>query len=191
MDLINLIRRRRSVRRFQDKMPEKSQVMELLESARFAHSLGNNQPLRYVVSMNQLTNQEIFDASSMAFIHELGTEFEIDKAAPVYIAVYAPRGGSPALHADLGASFQNMALTAIAQELNMYWLHSFDEYKLSDLLEIPSNKQVLGLFALGYPAEKAEAYNADQKTETIEDKTDKRRIRVPKLRVSQISSWID
>jgi nitroreductase len=188
MDLINLIRRRRSVRRFQDKMPVKSQIMELLESARFAHSLGNNQPLRYVVSTNQVVNQEVFDASNMAFIHELGTESDIDKAAPIYIAVYAPRGASPALQADLGASFQNMALTAVAQDLNMYWLHSFDEFKLSSLLGIPTNKQVLALFALGYPAEKAEAYNADQKTETIDDK---RRIRVPKLRVSQISSWID
>lgn len=191
MELINLIRRRRSVRKFQDRLPAKDVVMELLESARFAHSIGNNQPLRYVVSVNKTLNQEIFKVSSMAFIHELGDEPNGDNPAPVYIVAYGPRGGSPAHYADLGASFQNMAMTAVAQELSMYWLHRFDSPSLEKLLEIPANKQVLGVFALGHPDEKAVAYNADQEPSQIEDKSDQRRIRVPKLRVSQISSWID
>ena len=52
-------------------------------------------------------------------------------------------------------------------------------------------KQVLGIFALGYPDEKAVAYNADQESDQFDELNDKRRIRVPKLRVSQISTWID
>ena len=191
MDLLSSIQRRRSSKTFLDKTPTKEQLQPLLEAARFAHSIGNKQVLRYTLCINKTQCRNIAQYANLSHINEL-PDLDSDKhIAPAYIICKGPISNTPSIYADLGAAFQNMALAAMTEKLAMFWISQFNTKPLNELLTIPEDQEVLALFAIGFPAESSVAYNADFDEGTIENNLDSRIIRIPKLRTTQISNWVE
>lgn len=60
-DLINLIKSRRSVRSFQEKLVEKELIEEIIQAGRFAPSAENKQPWKFIV----ITNTKFIDSLSI------------------------------------------------------------------------------------------------------------------------------
>ena len=191
MDLLSSIQRRRSSRTFLDKTPTKEQLQPILEAARFAHSIGNKQVLRYTLCLNKTQCRNIAQHANLCHISELPSTETEKHIAPAYIICKGPISNSPNIFADLGAAFQNMALAAMTEKMSMFWITQLNKKSLTKLFDLPKEQEVISLFAIGFPAESSVAYNADFDNSTIENNLDSRIIRIPKLRTTQISNWVE
>ena len=191
MELINAINRRRSARKFLPKSPEKDQILPIMEAARFAHSIANRQVLRYSVILNKVKSRHINDYVNLSINN--GTNHDNDEPAPppAYIICSGPEGDNPSLYADVGTAFQNMSLAAMTEKLSMCFITEFDPNQVQSQFDLEAGYKTLAIFAIGFAAESSVAYNAKSLPEHIENASDSRIIQIPKLRASQITTWIE
>ena len=191
MDLINTIHRRRSAKKFLSQTPERDQLQTVMEAARFAHSIGNRQMLRYTVCLNKQKCREIAQHSNLVLFNDTPSNDAEDHLAPSYIICSAPMGSGASIYADIGAAFQNMALAAMSEKLSMYYISQFNRENLEKLFPQEDDHQIMAIFAIGTAAESYVAYNAESLQEQVENPGDSRIIHIPKLRASQITTWIE
>ena len=150
MDVLSLIRGRRSIRKYSNKPVEKEKLLKVLESARLSPSAKNRQEWKFIVVEDSKTREKLTDeAIGQPFVGEApiilvccGTETEsIMKCGQLRYTV------------DLSIATAYMILTAYEQGLGTCWLGSFDENKVKEILGIPENIRVVSITPLGYPAE--------------------------------------
>lgn len=157
MDVIEAIKRRRSIRRFLEKEVDEKIVKEILECAILAPSEGNLQPWRfYVIKNKELKEKLAVCAFGQKFI----------ASAPICIVVcadlkrtspYGERGRSLYCLQSTAAAIQNMMLYAVSKGLGTCWVGAFDERKVSQALFLPSHLRPVALIQVGYPAESPSA----------------------------------
>ena len=175
-----VIERRRSIRRFQEKAVSEAMVLQIIEAARQAPSAKNAQPWRFLVlgpqsraaalnamdagirgRMGTVTNRSLMASA----VHTL----RIMKSAPVLILVVNPAGGHPAESVSgaarvtelldtisVGAAVENLLLEAESMGLGTLWIgNTFIAYEeIVAALEIQG--QLLGAVAVGWPDEAPE-----------------------------------
>lgn len=190
MNLQDLIKKRRSVRRFRQEQIAKQDLHTILESATYAHSLGNRQILRFLVTQNTEKLDIIFKHTSLGIISngEAGLSKE-EFAPPAYILVCCDCTPSNAAYADLGSAFQNMALSAGELNLNLFWIHAFSEKTLQKELHIDSN--IVAVLAIGSPAENPTACHVDPHELQDYVAFQERHQKTPKLKPSHLIKWLE
>jgi len=162
--LDELIRERRSIRKYLDKPVEKEKISTILEAARLAPSACNAQPWRFIVISDEKTLGDI-RAKGLG-----GTVVPNNwaKSAPVIIIACAEtkffthalgeRVKNVQWHLiDIGISMEHMALKAVELGLGTCYIGWFNEKELRKALNIPGNWKVECILTLGYPAEIPEA----------------------------------
>lgn len=153
MKFEELVRKRRSVRHFEDRPVPPGTVDTLLEMAHWAPSAGNRQPWHfYVVEDDSLREQLVEAAKGQTFVAE----------APVTIVVcadpersaqrYRERGRTLYCLQDTAAAIQNILLTAEYLGLGACWIGAFHEDKCSQVLSLPSHLRPIAMIPVGYPA---------------------------------------
>jgi len=144
--LLELIRGRRSIRKFTPQEVPIQEIEELLEAARWAPSGGNAQPWQFVI----VTERETIEALEMVSPGLFGEP-------PAIIAMCFNKDriqSTSELHyVDLGAALQNLLLMAYAKGLGCCPIASFDAEAVAELLSLPSQIQPVLLVILGYPDE--------------------------------------
>lgn len=162
MDTLEAIRTRRSVRKFSSRPIEQEKLQIVLEAAQQAPSWANMQCWRFVVVQDQAVKEQLSDLSYVeAFFAPKGYKSNpAQKAlaeAPVVVVACAIPGDSGDLRgqhyymADVGIATENMMLAAHALGLGSVFVGVFDEEAVGDLLDIPPEIRIIGLFPLGYP----------------------------------------
>jgi len=162
MDVMEAIRTRRSIRKFQDRPVAEEKLRAVLEAARLAPSWANLQCWRFVVVKNPETRSAIGDLSYVeSFFAPKGYKTNPARSAlseaPVVIVACADPEKSGDLGeqyyymTDMGIAAENLMLSAHAQGLGTVFVGVFDEEKVRDLLGVPANIRIVGLFPLGYP----------------------------------------
>lgn len=159
-DLMDVIRDRRSVRKYQDKDVPEDVVGEILEAGRWAPSWANTQCWEIVVIRDPSVKQAV-----QRTMHEGNPGFKAIGAAPVVLALCAKlkcsgfyKGQSVSKFGawfmfDLGIAAQNMALAAHALGVASVMLGMFDHDKAKALVNAPEDCELVALMPLGYPAE--------------------------------------
>jgi nitroreductase len=151
-EVLEAIRNRRSVLRFESTQVEEDKVEAILEAGRWAPSWINKQPWNFIVIRDQKTKDELSEVVPTTFVQGL-------KEAPVCIAVTVDADEDPYHHVEDGATAtQNMALAAHSLGLNTSWIGVYDlrnqkksaEFKVKEILEVPKNHRVIALLSLGY-----------------------------------------
>ncbi|MCD6489960.1 MAG: nitroreductase [Thermodesulfobacterium sp.] len=143
---------RRSIRRYQNKIPEREKIFKILEAGIWAPSGLNNQPWRFVIIWSKETKKRL---------SELTRYKEIVKNAPVLIGVFLKKSQMYHQikdHQSAGACIQNMLLSAFALGLGTCWLGEIlkNEDKVKDVLELPKDEyEMCALIAVGYPDDKS------------------------------------
>jgi nitroreductase len=151
VDILTLLKSRRSVRVYQDKPVPQDLLLQILEAGRWAPTGANLQPWHFIVVTDPETRKEIGKVARFFFIKSSHAE----KAPLVLILGFDTQKGKYGRY-DVTLAGGNMMTMATSLGLGTCWIGAFDESKVKEILEIPKNIEVIGLITLGYPDEKAE-----------------------------------
>ena len=149
MNILDIIRTRRSVRRFDDKPVPEELLSEILEAGRWAPSGMNNQPWKFAVIEDRSINEGISKLTRYA---------GIVRSARVLIAVFLDNAESYHRTKDvqaMGACIQNMLLEAHSLGLGAVWLGEIikSDAQLRQLLGLGGELELMAVIALGYATE--------------------------------------
>jgi nitroreductase len=157
MALLDLIKHRKSVRDFLDEPVEQEKIMMCLEAARLAPSASNSQPWRFIIVDDKQLKDKLCDAafSSIYWINSFC------KTAPVIVVVISEKSkflariggmfrGTKYYLIDIGIACEHFVLEAEDLGLGTCWIGWFNERAVKSILNIPKNKKIDILIALGY-----------------------------------------
>ncbi len=151
--VFEIIKSRRSVRKFKPQPVEEEKLSRVLEAVRLAPSACNFQPYKFIVVRDEKIRKALVPACrSQGFIGEapliiVGATFP-EKA-------YKRMGGSGNSHeVDLAIAFDHLTLAAWELGLGTCWIGAFAEEEVKIILDIPDDVRVVALTPLGYPDEK-------------------------------------
>lgn len=148
----DLVKSARSYRRFiEDEKISKEDLLDIIDTARFTASGGNNQPLRYRVVNDADTCNTVFGMLKWAAYFK-DWEGPSDGQKPVsYIVVCAEQGKNTST--DEGIRSETMVLAAMEKGIGSCILANIDRAGLKTSLKIPDPYEVKLVIAMGYPAE--------------------------------------
>ena len=154
------IRNRRSIRKFTDQPVSHELLSQIVETASFAPSWKNTQITRYIAV-------EGAKKAALAKCTDWSGNTKIMDNAPMVIAVTLIKGrcgyerdgsfstskGDRWQMYDVGVASEVFCLAAYEQGLGTVIMGLFDEEAASTLLELPEDRELAALIAIGYPAE--------------------------------------
>jgi nitroreductase len=148
MDALELLKGRRSIRKYQDKPVEEEKIRLCLEAARWGPSASNLQPWEFMIVRNDETRMKL------AQMHPYG-KF-IAESPVVFIPLTDPSIHSDYHQSDTALATMQFMIMAHALGLGTCWAGVINrpelESKIRSLFGIPDNLRVLALVAVGYPA---------------------------------------
>jgi nitroreductase len=148
VNLLDLIKARRSIREYAADDISDAQIESLLEAAMAAPSASNRQPWEFIV----VRDPELRGALSE--VHSWG---RMAASAPVVIAVCGRTDVSRHWVEDCAAATANLLLAATALNLGAAWVAIHPDpdrhAAVRGILRIPDSVQTLCLIPLGYPAD--------------------------------------
>ena len=164
MELLEAIKTRRSIRSFLDRPIEDEKLQALLEAMQASPSWANMQCWRFVVVKDAEAKAKLAELSYVeSFMAPRGYKSNPARdgiaEAPVVIVACADPEKSGTLWdqhyymTDMGIAAQNLMLAACDLGLGTVFVGVFDEAKVRELLNIPPNIRVVGVFPVGYPAQ--------------------------------------
>lgn len=153
MDCMEVIKWRRSVRRFKDRAVGKEMIEELLNAAQMAPSAGNLQARDFVVVLNKATKQKLTKAAlGQSFIEQAPAVIVVIANTERSARIYKSRGELYAVQ-DATASVMNLLLAAHARGLAACWVGAFDENAVSEILGVPKKTRPIAIIPIGYADE--------------------------------------
>lgn len=146
MDILNLIRSRRSVRKFKKANISAKTIEKTLESGRWAPSGLNNQPWRFMI-LEGIQKDALVKYTHYGYII---------KGADKVILVFLDKKSSYNQEKDLmaiGACIQNMLLYIHSIGLGACWLGEIlnKRKEIKKFLKLPQNLELEAVLALGKP----------------------------------------
>lgn len=185
MSVYDLIRARRTIRRFKQIPVPEDLLEKMVDAARLAPSASNMQPLEYVVVQNKEVVERIFPCLKWAaYIAPEGNPVPGQEPVAYIVTVVNTAVRTKAFEWDAGAAIEHMILTALEEGVGSCWLLSIDKAKIREILHIPASHELDSVLALGYPAE--EPVSEDLVDSVRYWKDDSGRLHVPKRKVGAI-----
>jgi nitroreductase len=149
VDVMETIRARRSIRKYDPRPIEQEKLDLILEAARLAPSAANQQQWRFIL---------VRDAKKVQAFTEATNGQNLVGEAPAVIVACASGSrvmacGQPTSTVDLSIAMTHIILEAQELGLGTCWLGNFSEEKVRAILGIPANVSVVAVTPVGYPAE--------------------------------------
>lgn len=145
--VFDVIKKRRSIRIFTEQIIQKEAIIKLLEAASWAPSGKNGQPWKFaVITENNKLKRNL---------SELTVYRNLVKKAPCIILVFLDKSISYDYVKDIqaiGASIQNMLLTAHEMGLGTCWIGEIlkSKSKINEILTIDSIMELMAAIIVGY-----------------------------------------
>lgn len=152
MEIFDVIKARKRVRKYLDKPVEKEKLEQILIAARLAPSWRNGQCWKFVMVTQPEKKQALIHCTSVFNQIWMGMEYAI------FVACGNPkqsgsRNEQPYYMVDVAIALEHLILAATNLGLGTCWIGGFEEKKVKELLEIPESYRVVAMTPLGYPAE--------------------------------------
>ena len=177
---LELVRKRRSIRKFKpDPIPD-DYVDKIIEAARWASSGANSQPWEFMIVKKQELRSRIIELISETtnFTHKVENVREPELRfrwspagyvrAPVFIILCGDprtkdayplstvqRNGTSIFNSSLANAFLHMQLAATALGIGAQWVssikHPYVEWLTKELLGVPKELEFYDMMAVGYP----------------------------------------
>lgn len=156
---------RRSIRKYLDRVVEDEKILRLLEGARLAPSGSNTQPWHFIVVKSEEIKKQLAAVSQ---------DQKWMLSAPVFIACVAdvrsrikedvcltvdersPEEEVKQIIRDTSIAIEHILLEAVSLGLGTCWVAWYTQKDVRPILQVPSDKYVVGIITLGYPGETPE-----------------------------------
>ena len=143
MDILQLIKGRRSIRKYKSERVEIEKIEKLVEAASWAPSAGNSQPWKFVI----IIDENSINALKMITPGWLG----VGDPPALIVACLDTDRATPYSFIDIGAAMQNILLYAHSLELGCCTIASFEVDSTINLLGLPEHIKPVLLITVGYP----------------------------------------
>lgn len=158
-DVLDLLRRRRTIRRYTDENLTDEQINALLEAALLAPSYLGRKPGHLIVIRRKDLQER------------LGTILSVRpyvQQAAALVALLGDPEISNSWEVDLAAAAENILLAATGMGLGSTWVGNpygiaweDREKEIRQVFHIPESIRVFGFIAIGYPAERIEPHTKE------------------------------
>ena len=164
--LLQLIRSRRSIRKYKDKPLAEEKIYKIIEGARLAPSGRNTQPWHFIIVKSDVTRGKIAKASynqkwmlsapvHIVAVADIGVR--IKDSTGIFLDENSPQEELKQIIRDTAIAVEHMVLTAQSLELATCWVAWFAQEDIRPILNIPSDKYVVGILTVGYGDEEVKA----------------------------------
>ncbi len=185
MNVYQTILKRRSIRRFKQTAISLRILKKMVNSARLAPSSANRQPCEYIIVNDQSLLDSVFATLRWAgYIAPAGDPPEGQRPVAYLVTLVNTRIRKYNYQWDVGASMENMILTALEEKIGSCWIGSINRKRLRKILGVPTYLTIDSVLALGYPNEKPVLEKMKDSIRYWKDR--KGRLHVPKRKLSQI-----
>jgi len=168
MDVMEAIRTRRSVRKYDSRAIPDDVMRRMKDALRLAPSACNLQPWRFVLVTQPETKQELAAAAN-------GQDF-IAQAPVIVIGVgfpdqaYKHMGGyGNSVDVDVAIALDHLTLAAAAEGLGTCWIGAFGEEAVKKVIGASGNVKIIAMTPLGYPAKPGLIHAVDKGKRKAED----------------------
>ena len=145
MDFTDVVRSRRSIRKYRLGRVPDEKIENIIEAARLAPSGSNRQAWKFIV---------VRDTDKKNILAELcGKQLWIADADMVIVCCWLPTTGADEarLRRDITIATEHIVLAAVNEGLGTCWIGSFDTNAVKSLLAIPQEVGINTIIVLGYP----------------------------------------
>lgn len=146
MEAFEVIKNRRSIRKYKPSTVPDEHLKRILEAARLAPSAANRQPWQFIIVRNAERKKLLAEAArNQMFFADAG----------VIIVALADTEASPKwCKQDVMIAMEHMVLASTDLWYGTCWIGAFKEERIKQLLEIPERIAVVALLPIGVPDEK-------------------------------------
>ena len=157
MTFQQLVKNRRSIRRYLEKPVEREKILACIEAARLAPSADNVQPWRFLIiddpELKAKFAQEVF--SGIYFISKFAAKAPVLIMILARLDIIANRIGKQIQNIhfyliDIGIAGEHIVLQAEELGLGSCWIGWFNIRKARKFLKIPRKYKIVSLMAMGY-----------------------------------------
>lgn len=149
MELLELMKKRYSVRKYSDRAVEDEKLQKILEAGRLAPTAKNNQPQKIYVVKSEEAIRKIREINRCAYDAPVVLIVAIDKEKEWHSDM---EEGISSGQQDASIVATHMMLMAANLGLGTVWVDWFDHKKTREEFAA-ENEEVIMIMPLGYPAE--------------------------------------
>ncbi|WP_371372753.1 nitroreductase family protein [Sporomusa aerivorans] len=160
--MLKSIEMRRSIRKYKDEAVSDEDILRLIESARLAPSGSNTQPWHFIVVKDKFIKQRISEVShnqkwmvtAPVFIVCIADiRSRIKEEIKFILDENSSEEEVKQIIRDTSIATEHILLTANSLGLGSCWVAWFTQNAIRPVLNIPSDKYVVGIITLGYADE--------------------------------------
>lgn len=174
MNLDEIIKHRRSIRRYLEQPVEREKILACLEAARLAPSAENAQPWRFLVIDDPELKRQVADKAFSGIY----SACRFAAQAPVLVLLLAKKDflanrlgrlvqGTQFYLLDLGIAGEHFILKAEELGLGTCWIGWFNIRALRKFLRLPGKYRPVAIISLGYAASRPPGDHIRKKLEEI------------------------
>lgn len=164
-----LLKIRRSIRRYQDRPVSVEVVQAIIEESTLAPSAGNQQPWKFVIVSGKDNLKELSDESKKNILARIATDpsdyakryermlssesYNVFYNAPCLVMILG-LSGAKNLYVDCALAASYFMMAAVSRGLGTCWVNlgaEIDDPEMRDALGIPDNCTIVAPIILGYP----------------------------------------
>ncbi|MGC8611235.1 MAG: nitroreductase family protein [Athalassotoga sp.] len=143
MEVIEAIKKRRSVRKYVDKPIPKEILVDIVDCGRLAPSGNNSQPWEFLV---------VTDKKDLEFLSKITTYGKFIKDGGACIITFCEKNNRHHLE-DGSAATENMILAAFNYGIGTCWIAGYNrtyEQEILNHFKVPENLRMISILSLGY-----------------------------------------
>ncbi len=186
-DLMELLKNRRTYRRFEQKDIPEEVINEILTAARLASSAANRQPLSYIVVKEPKAVADVFGYTKWAgaLPPEVGQPKENERPR-IFIAVVENLNINGDCDTDAGLAISNMTLAAWNRGVGSCMIGACNKPALSEMFGLTQQQKLHTVVAFGYPSHKSHIVDIESPDQFKYYLDDNRDYVVPKRKLEDV-----
>lgn len=188
--LMELLKTRRTYRRFEQKEISRDVLDEILMAARFASSAANRQPLSYIVVREPGAVADVFAHTRWAgaLPPELGQPKEKERPT-LFIAVVENLDINKDCDTDAGLAISNMTLAAWNRGVGSCMIGACNKEALSQMFGLGENQKLHTVVAFGYPSHESHIVDMESPEQFKYYLDEKKDYVVPKRKLEDVVTY--
>jgi len=145
MNLLELLKTRRSIRSYREEQIPQKTLIEIIDTARYAPTGANLQPWEFILVTDAGLRQELSKYAKFYFIKSGHVAL-----APALIIILGRPSRSEFYTIDCSLAGANIIIAAHFLGLGTCWIGAFNEQKIKESLCIPDELKIVGMITIGF-----------------------------------------